>query len=683
MKNKNTKITTTIVLAILFGSVVFHTLGSVGSTVSERGGQVHVISQASPAPLNLNINLVADGASFPLLLIQQYISNYQAAHPNVTISYTSTGSGKGQRDFINKTVDFAASDAPLNSGQRILAPNSLHIPETIGSVTAAYNLLDANQVRIPTGSLNLDGPTIANIYLGTITNWNDSAIRALNPTLKLPNQPIAVVYRSDGSGTTFVWTSYLSQESTTWRTTSGLGPSTGGTGYPWPVGVGAAQNIGVANKVNSTNYAFGYVELAYIIKNGMTVANIKNPAGNLIFPTEPTTANAVADGASSLPSGSGDWSAVNLLNEPGAQDYPIASFSYFLVYKELNVIPSMDDVDKIQAKYLIDFLRYCITTGQSFGSNLGFVPLPPSVVSLDQSTIDSITFTDASTPINQAFDMSIGGNSWSQTSLTVASQDNVTMNLISTDGLTHQWFIDFNNNGVLDPNENWTTVSPKFSSTSIPIVFKFTPVIWSQEGIPGAASYTFRDVFNPSATGTIVVHAQQTAAPFQPNSSLSSALAPVLDSSRISTIGTALIDMRTLTVSGNITVVAVDKTSGSLVLTKSYQLTHLPLSVGGVSNNPHVRAELNIGVLPNALASDIFIELTGFSARATNFVLRNPDVAGDGSVDIVDVSIVFLQYGQSVGTPTYNPKADIDGNGRIDIIDASIIALRFGTIALR
>ncbi len=667
MKTNNIKIYSAIVLALLIAGVASQAnLGGAGHQAQPRR-----TLEVGPAPLNLHVTLTADGATFPQPLINTYISNYQAAHPNVTISYTGTGSGKGQRDTMNKTVDFAASDAPLSSQQKILAPNILHIPETIGSVVPAYNL-----PGIPTG-LNLNGSTLANIYLGSILNWNDPAIVQQNPGTTLPAQPIKVAHRSDSSGTTFIWTSFLCLDSTTWCTSVGKG-----TTVTWPVGVGASGNGGVATYVSTTTFALGYVELNYALQNLMTFGAVKNPAGNYILASLQTTANAVTDGANNLPPGNGDWSAVSLLNEPGAQDYPIASFTYFLVYQELNVIPSMDLNDKIQASTLIDFLRYALTTGQGFASSLSYVPLPATVQTNALNSVNSITFTDVGTPAAQTVNLSVGPTAWSQTSLTVTTGDTVTLNLLSTDGAPHQWYIDFDNNGLLDANETGTTASPVFSSSVTPTVFTFKPVIWSQEGIPAAGTYNFRDANNPSVTGTIVVHSQQTPAVFLPSSTLSGSLVQVLDSSKVSTIGSAIIDLRSQIVTGNITVAAVDKTSGALTYVKSYLIPSLKL-FQATGFNPRLRLELNLAVLPYALTSDILIELQSTTGAASATPLRNPDIAGNGKVDIIDVSYVFFRFGSSIGVGNYDPVADLDGNGQINLIDASIAAARFGTIVLR
>ena len=684
MKNKNIKITSTIVLALLFAGIITQTIGFWGMGSTRQQSQPRTTTQATPTPLNLAVQLNADGASFPAPFIFNITAEYHLSHPNVTITYQSVGSGKGQRDFINKTMDFAASDAPLNAAQRILAPNALHIPETIGSVTAAYNL-----PGIVSG-LDLNGSTLANIYLGNIGNWNDPAIQQQNPSVILPNQPIKVAHRSDSSGTTFVWTSFLCLDSALWCSTVGAG-----TAVNWPVGVGANGNAGVATYVNSTTYALGYVELNYALQNHMTFAAVKNPVGNYILPSLTTTAYAVANSTQTLPPGAGDWSSVSLLNAAGASTYPIASFTYFLVYKELNVIPSMDLVDKIQAKALIDFLNWEITTGQSFAPALSYVPLPSAVVSLDQATINSITFTEISTPasksINLKADATLG---WGLTNpgpfISAASGDTITLNLISNDGLQHQWYIDFNNNGVLDSNENWTTVSPVFSSTTIITVFTFKPIIWFQEGIPSAGDFIYRDSFHPTITGTIRGLPQQTAAVLTPGSTLSSSLAPSLDSSRVSTIGSAIIDLRTQSLSGNLTAVAVDKTSGSTTFIKSYVIPSVTMKTvqGGTSPTFSLSFCLNVAVLPYSLSTDITVTISiptasTITSSTSTQLNRELDIGGVGVVNIIALATVAIFFGGTVGTSGYNGPSDVNADGTINIVDLVTIAIHFGQLAFR
>ena len=342
-------------------------------------GYIYVLN-----PTQGSISLTGAGATFPYPLLSAMIPQYQQleANLNLTINYQAIGSGGGISALQSKTVDFAGSDAPLSASDAAKAQNALHIPETIGAVTVSYNLPE-----IPTG-LHLTGQVIADIFAGNVTLWNDQAIQSLNPTKTLPAESILVVHRSDGSGTTFIFTGYLSASSTGWNTAIGQGKT-----VAWPVGIGSNGNTGVAATVQGTPYAIGYVELAYALQNNMTVAAIQNPAGNWILPSLTTTTTAASSGASEgLPAGSEDWSAVNLLNEPDAQAYPIVSFSYILVYKELNVIP---DMTHEKATELVQFLWWMVHDGQNLASNLEYAQLPTNVVQLNEASIQSITFNGA------------------------------------------------------------------------------------------------------------------------------------------------------------------------------------------------------------------------------------------------------------------------------------------------
>ncbi|MCL5319233.1 MAG: phosphate ABC transporter substrate-binding protein PstS [Thaumarchaeota archaeon] len=334
-------------------------------------------SASSPAQA---VMLNGAGATFPYPLLSTIGSQYNKLNPNVQINYQSIGSGGGIKQLTAKTVDFGASDAPLTAAQRTAAPNTVHIPETIGSVVFAYNLPNIQK------GLKFTGPIIADIFLGKITKWNDPAIQSLNPGAQLPDKDILVVHRADGSGTTFVWTSYLSIMSPDWQSKVGRG-----TVVQWPVGLGSSGNEGVAGLVRGTQYATGYVELAYALQNSMTYAFIQNKAGIFVEPTLNSTKAAVSAmvSATPLPSGDQSWANVTLLNAPGADSYPVASFSYLLVYKELSVVSGMDQA---KAKTLIDYLWWVIHDGQKNAPTLQYVPLPNSVVSIDEQTINSITF---------------------------------------------------------------------------------------------------------------------------------------------------------------------------------------------------------------------------------------------------------------------------------------------------
>jgi phosphate ABC transporter phosphate-binding protein len=265
------------------------------------------------------------------------------------------------------------------------APNTLHIPETIGAVTIAYNL-----PSVPTG-LHLTGKVIADIFSGNVTMWNDQEIQSLNPGTTLPAQSILTIHRSDGSGTTFIFTGYLSTSSTTFNSTIGQGKT-----VAWPVGIGANGNTGVASVVQGQKYAVGYVELAYALQNNMTVAAVQNPSGNWILPSLTTIQDAVQSAATSgIPAGDQSWTNVSLLNAPDAQAYPIVSFTYLLVYKELNVINGMSQA---QAQALVQFLWWVVHDGQQLAPGLAYVQLPSNVVQIDEASIQSITFNGQTLP---------------------------------------------------------------------------------------------------------------------------------------------------------------------------------------------------------------------------------------------------------------------------------------------
>src|SRR5215217_3561242 len=344
-----------------------------------------------------NIIINGAGATFPFPLIDTWRVEYQSVNPSVNINYQSIGSGGGVKQFTEKTVDFGASDAPLSQEemQALSSSTPVHIPETIGSVVAAYNIGGIDK------GLKLTGPVLADIFLGKITKWDDVRIKELNPGVPLPSADIVVVHRSDGSGTTFIWTSYLSQVSPEWNQTFGAGKS-----IQWTVGLGAQGNEGVSSTIKSTPNSIGYVELTYALTTNMDYASLMNRAGNFVDPTlnstqaaaqaaimnstsTTTNNNGTAPSATiGLPSGDQSWTHVTLLDAPGADSYPIASFSYLLLYKELST--NIDSMEKAEA--LAEFVNWAITDGQQFASPLHYVPLPDSVVQHNQQTLRSLMF---------------------------------------------------------------------------------------------------------------------------------------------------------------------------------------------------------------------------------------------------------------------------------------------------
>ena len=333
------------------------------------------------------------GATFPAPLINEWTLNYTKQNPSININYQPIGSGAGIKQLMAKTVDFGASDAPLSKSQTgNFSSPIVHIPETIGSVVAAYNIPE-----MPNSGLKFTGALLADIFMGKVKSWDDPAIKAINPGVNLPSQPIVVVHRSDGSGTTFVWTSFLSKASREWNSTIGHG-----TAVPWPTGIGESGNPGVAKAVISTPYSIGYVELAYALTSHINYGFIKNREGNFVEPslnstlaavTAATTSNATsgaqhANATSKLPAGNESWASVSLLNATGAHSYPIATFTYLLVYKDMAT--NINSISK--AKAIAQFIEWAVTSGQKTSPKLEYVPLPPSVVQIDNATLKSLTY---------------------------------------------------------------------------------------------------------------------------------------------------------------------------------------------------------------------------------------------------------------------------------------------------
>jgi phosphate transport system substrate-binding protein len=344
-------------------------------------GSVAAYAYLSQPPSNQEtVSLTGSGATFPQPFINSTIQAYTTQNPNVQINYQGVGSGSGINAFTSKTVDFACTDAALSASQREAAPNAVHIPETIGAITVAYNIPGVSS------GLRLTGPILADIYLGTITNWNDARITSINPDLSMPNNAIVLVRRSDSSGTTNWFTKYLSAVSSTWNTEVGTGTTVEWQGTT----IGASGNSNVAATVSSTDYAIGYVELAYALQNNIAVAEVQNAAGNYIVPSlDSTTAAAQSIPTSGLPAGDGDWAGVSLLNAPGDQAYPIVTPTYMLLYKELNVVPGMTES---KANELVSYIWYVVHDGQQLAAPLEYASLPSNLVQINESTLNSITF---------------------------------------------------------------------------------------------------------------------------------------------------------------------------------------------------------------------------------------------------------------------------------------------------
>jgi phosphate transport system substrate-binding protein len=302
------------------------------------------------------VALTGAGATFPYPLYSKWFSSY-ARNTGVKINYQSIGSGGGIRQLSEQTVDFGATDAPMSDAELTKAKGGaiLHIPTVLGAVVITYNL---PAVSAP---LALTGEVIAAIYQGQITRWNDARIAALNPGVTLPASDILVVHRSDGSGTSYVFTDYLAAVSPAWAAKPGKGKE-----VQWPTGLGAKGNEGVAGQVRQSPGAIGYVELAYATQNRMATARIRNANGELVAPTTASVTAAAAGAIATLPATT-DY-RVSIVNAPGAGAYPISSFTWIIVYEK--------QADAAKKKILVDFLRWALTDGQGMAAALDYAPLP-------------------------------------------------------------------------------------------------------------------------------------------------------------------------------------------------------------------------------------------------------------------------------------------------------------------
>jgi phosphate transport system substrate-binding protein len=297
------------------------------------------------------MTMTGAGATFPYPMYSKWFDEYAKVDPSVRFNYQSIGSGGGQKQVIAQTVDFGASDGPMSDANLAKAPGKiLHIPTVAGAVVITYNVPGD-----PT--LKLDGPTIANIFMGNVTKWNDPAIAGQNPGVALPDSDISVVHRTDGSGTTYIFTDYLSKVSPDWKSKVGTN-----TAVRWPTGMGGKGNEGVSGQIKQTPGTFGYVELIYAAQNKMPVAEIKNAAGSYIAPTTASVTAALA--AAQIP----DDFRFSMTNSPGVDAYPIAGVTWLLVYQ------TQTNAEK--GEKLVEFLKWALTTGEEMAAPLDYAPLP-------------------------------------------------------------------------------------------------------------------------------------------------------------------------------------------------------------------------------------------------------------------------------------------------------------------
>ena len=316
-----------------------------------------------------SVSLQGAGASFPSPLYQKWLSEYGNHHANVKIDYQSIGSGGGIKQLKEQTVDFGASDAPMSDADLKSAPGEiLHIPTVLGAVVITYNLEGVKQ------PLKFSPEVIADVFLGKIKKWNDPKIAADNGGVTLPASDITVVHRSDSSGTSAVFTDYLSKVSPEWKEKVGAGVSPS-----WPIGLGGKGNEGVTGQVKNTPNTIGYIELVYAVKNNLPVAQVKNASGAFITPSIDAVTAAAAASAASMP----DDLRISITNANGAQAYPISSYTYILVYK--------DQKDAAKGKALVDFLWWGLHDGEGFAKELQYAPLPADIVKKAEAKINSVT----------------------------------------------------------------------------------------------------------------------------------------------------------------------------------------------------------------------------------------------------------------------------------------------------
>jgi phosphate transport system substrate-binding protein len=333
-----------------------------------RGGIVlGVATLVVAGPAAAQTSLTGAGATVPNPIYTKWFDAYNK-QTGVQVNYQSIGSGGGIRQFTEGTVDFGATDGPMNDEQiAAVKGNVLHVPAVLGAVVLTYNLSDV-------GKLRFDGPTVAAIFQGTITKWNDKALAKLNPGVKLPNSDIIVVHRSDGSGTSYIFSDFLSKSSLDWKDKIGKA-----TSVNWPVGLGGKGNEGVTQQVKMTEGSIGYVELIYALANNLDYALVKNPAGEFV---EPSLASVTAAAASAKFDKNTDF-RVSITNAPGKDAYPISSFTWLLVHTE--------QPDAAKAKAIRDFLKWMISPdAQQMATELKYAPLPKEVVTLIDARLPSL-----------------------------------------------------------------------------------------------------------------------------------------------------------------------------------------------------------------------------------------------------------------------------------------------------
>ncbi len=319
------------------------------------------------APDTGDITLTGSGATFPDPIYQLWIDEFRSVRPDIVINYQSVGSGQGKRDFINNVTDFGSSDAYLTDEEMARVPGALHIPTVIGAVAVTYNLEGFEGIQ-------LSGETLASMYLGEITNWSDPRIQEENPHLEMPDHDVATIFRSDGAGTTWIFTDYLAKVSDAWAEQVGTG-----TSVQWPVGFGGEKNAGVMASVQQTPGSIGYVELIYSLVIGMPVVALRNRQGNYVPPTLESVQEAAAGYLDDLP----DDLRVSITDPPeGEHAYPVSGLTWILLRRERE--------NRAETEALIDFIYWALTEGDQLAVDLHYSPLPDEVLDITLGLLEEV-----------------------------------------------------------------------------------------------------------------------------------------------------------------------------------------------------------------------------------------------------------------------------------------------------
>ena len=335
---------------------------------SGGGAPVTGNSTTTSASAGRRVQLNGAGATFPYPLYSKWFAEYNKLHSNVQINYQSIGSGGGIRQLIAETVFFGATDVPMTDEQLKQAPGRvLHFPAVLGAIVPVYNVAGA------VAGLKFTGPVLADIFMGKIKKWNDPAIAKANAGMTLPNADITVVHRSDGSGTSFIWTDFFGKVSPEWKSKVGVNASVN-----WPVGVGGKGNEGVSGLVKQTPNSIGYIELVYALQNKIPYAAVQSAAGEFVTAGTDSVTAAAAGAAADMPK---DF-RVSITNAPGPGAYPISSFTWILLYE--------DAKDKHLARGMVDFMKWALSDGQKLAPGLGYASVPQNVVQMELEQLNQV-----------------------------------------------------------------------------------------------------------------------------------------------------------------------------------------------------------------------------------------------------------------------------------------------------